>query len=232
MYATINIINKGSTNIVTVEDPVEYRLSGVNQMQIHTRAGLTFSSALRSIVRADPDVILVGEIRDRETALIAIEAALTGHLVLSTLHTNDAPSSLARLIEMGVEPYLVASALDCVVAQRLGRKLCMKCREPYKPTPRELESAGFPEFMWEDIGELYRGVGCSACAKTGFRGRIGMYEVMLMTEEIERMTVDRVSSEEIRRSSRRDGMTTLREDGLEKVRMGMTSIEEVLRVVA
>jgi type IV pilus assembly protein PilB len=232
LYATINILNKGSTNIVTVEDPVEYRLSGVNQMQIHTRAGLTFSSALRSIVRADPDVILVGEIRDRETALIAIEAALTGHLVLSTLHTNDAPSSLARLIEMGVEPYLVASALDCVVAQRLGRKLCMKCREPYKPTPRELESAGFPEFMWEDIGELYRGVGCSACAKTGFRGRIGMYEVMLMTEEIERMTVDRVSSEEIRRSSRRDGMTTLREDGLEKVRMGMTSIEEVLRVVA
>ena len=232
LYATINIINKGDRNIVTIEDPVEYRLSGVNQVQVHTRAGLTFSSALRSIVRADPDVILVGEIRDRETAMIAIEAALTGHLVLSTLHTNDAPSSLARLIEMGVEPYLVASSIDCVVAQRLGRKLCTKCREPYNPTPRELESAGFPEFMWDDVKELFRAVGCSACAKTGFRGRIGMYEVMLMTEEIERMTVDRVSSEEIRRAARRDGMTTLREDGLEKVRMGLTSIEEVLRVVA
>src|SRR5207247_5172607 len=199
---------------------------------IHTRAGLTFSSALRSIVRADPDVILVGEIRDRETALIAVEAALTGHLVLSTLHTNDAPSSLARLIEMGVEPYLVASAVDCIVAQRLGRKLCSKCREPYNPTPRELESAGFPEFMWEDIGELFRPVGCSACSKTGYRGRIGMYEVMLMTEEIERMVVGRVPSDEIRRSARREGMSTLREDGLDKVRVGMTSVEEVLRVVA
>ena len=201
-------------------------------MQMNVRAGLTFASALRSILRADPDIVLVGEIRDRETALIAVEAALTGHLVLSTLHTNDAPSSLPRLVEMGVEPYLVASSIDCVVAQRLARKLCPKCREPYRASPAELESAGFPEFMWEDIGELFRAVGCSACSKTGFRGRLGMYEVMPMTEEIERMIVDMASSEEIRRSARRDGMSTLREDGLEKVRLGITSIEEVLRVVA
>ena len=232
LYATLNILNKPNKNIITVEDPVEYRLSGINQMQMNVRAGLTFASALRSILRADPDIVLVGEIRDRETALIAVEAALTGHLVLSTLHTNDAPSSLPRLVEMGVEPYLVASSIDCVVAQRLARKLCPKCREPYRAGPAELESAGFPEFMWEDIGELFRAVGCSACSKTGFRGRLGMYEVMPMTEEIERMIVDMASSEEIRRSARRDGMSTLREDGLEKVRLGITSIEEVLRVVA
>jgi type IV pilus assembly protein PilB len=231
LYATLNIINKPDKNIITVEDPVEYRLSGINQMQMNVRAGLTFASALRSILRADPDVVLVGEIRDRETALIAIEAALTGHLVLSTLHTNDAPSSLPRLVEMGVEPYLVASAIDCIVAQRLARKLCNKCREPYKATAAELETAGFPEFVWDDIKELFRPVGCTACSKTGFRGRLGLYEVMPMTEEIERMIVERSASEEIRRSARRDGMVTLREDGLEKVRMGVTSVEEVLRVV-
>jgi type IV pilus assembly protein PilB len=231
LYATLNIINKPDKNIITVEDPVEYRLAGINQMQMNVRAGLTFASALRSILRADPDVVLVGEIRDKETALIAIEAALTGHLVLSTLHTNDAPSSLPRLVEMGVEPYLVASAIDCIVAQRLARKLCNKCREPYKATPAELEAAGFPEFVWEDIKELYRPVGCTACSKTGFRGRLGLYEVMPMTEEIERMVVERSPSEEVRRSARRDGMVTLREDGLEKVRMGVTSVQEVLRVV-
>ena len=232
LYATLNIVNKADRNIITVEDPVEYRLPGVNQMQMNVRAGLTFASALRSILRADPDVVLVGEIRDHETALIAIEAALTGHLVLSTLHTNDAPSSLPRLVEMGVETYLVASAIDCVVAQRLARKLCPKCREGYRPNQSELEQAGFPEFMWDDVKELFRPVGCTACSKTGFRGRLGMYEVMNMSEEIERLVVGRAPSEEIRRSARRDGMITLREDGLEKVRLGITSVEEVLRVVS
>jgi type IV pilus assembly protein PilB len=232
LYACLNIVNKPDKNIITVEDPVEYRLPGINQMQMNVKAGLTFASALRSILRADPDVVLVGEIRDHETATIAIEAALTGHLVLSSLHTNDAPSSLPRLVEMGVETYLVASAIDCVVAQRLARKLCAKCRESYRPNQSELEQAGFPEFMWDDVKELFRPVGCTACSKTGYRGRLGLYEVMTMSEEIERLVVERVSSEDIRRSARRDGMITLREDGLEKIRLGTTSIEEVLRVVA
>jgi type IV pilus assembly protein PilB len=232
LYATLNLLNKPDKNIITVEDPVEYRLAGINQMQINNRAGLTFVSALRSILRADPDIILIGEVRDRETALIAVESALTGHLVLSTLHTNDAPSALPRLVEMGVETYLVASSIDCVVAQRLARKLCSRCREGYKPDGRELKEAGFPEAAWDDVTELFRPAGCSACAKTGYKGRVGLYEVMLMTEEIERYVVERASSDEIRRASRRDGMVTLREDGLEKVRLGATSIEEVLRVVA
>jgi type IV pilus assembly protein PilB len=231
LYAALNIINKVDRNIITVEDPVEYRLPGINQIQVNPKAGLTFASALRSILRADPDVILIGEIRDHETALIAIEAALTGHLVLSTLHTNDAPSSVARLVEMGVETYLVANAIDCVVAQRLARKICSRCRQAYRPEKTDLQEAGFPDDMFDDIGELFRPVGCSICAKTGYRGRIGLYEVMPITEEIERMTVERASSDEVRRSARRDGMVTLREDGLEKVRLGVTSIEEVLRVV-
>jgi type IV pilus assembly protein PilB len=231
LYAALNIINKVDRNIITVEDPVEYRLPGTNQIQVNPKAGLTFASALRSILRADPDVILIGEIRDHETALIAIEAALTGHLVLSTLHTNDAPSSLARLVEMGVETYLVANAIDCVVAQRLARRLCSRCRQAYRPDRTDLQEAGFPEHVFDEIGELFRPVGCSMCAKTGYRGRMGLYEVMPITEEIERMTVERASSEEVRRSARRDGMVTLREDGLEKVRLGVTSIEEVLRVV-
>jgi type IV pilus assembly protein PilB len=232
LYATLSIINTPEKNIITIEDPVEYRLHGINQMQMHTRAGLTFASALRSILRADPDVILIGEVRDRETALIAIEAALTGHLVLSTLHTNDAPSSLPRLVEMGVETYLVASAIDCVVAQRLARKLCTKCKEAYKPDKAALDEAGFPEHQRDEVKELFRAAGCQACAKTGYRGRLGLYEVMLMSEEIERLVVERAASEVIRRSARRDGMITLREDGLEKVRLGTTSIQEVLRVVA
>ncbi len=232
LYATLNILNHPDRNIITVEDPVEYRLSGINQMQINTRAGLSFASALRSILRADPDIVLVGEVRDRETALIAIEAALTGHLVLTTLHTNDAPSALPRLIEMGVEPYLVASAIDCVVAQRLTRKLCTRCREAYTPTPVELAEAGFAEEIWDEIDVLYRPDGCTSCSKTGYRGRLGLYEVMLTSEEIERLTVERVSSDVIRRSALESGMISLRHEGLEKVRLGLTSIQEVLRVVA
>jgi type IV pilus assembly protein PilB len=231
LYATLNILNKPDRNIITVEDPVEYRLGGINQIQVNPRAGLTFASALRSILRADPDIILVGEIRDRETALIAVEAALTGHLVLSSLHTNNAPSSLPRLIEMGVEPYLAASAIDCVMAQRLCRKICSKCRQAYRPEAQELLEAGFTEEAIGEIKELFRPVGCSACSKTGYRGRLGLYEVMPISEEIERLTVERANSEEIRRMARADGMVSLREDGLEKIRMGITSIQEVLRVV-
>jgi type IV pilus assembly protein PilB len=187
---------------------------------------------LRSILRTDPDVILIGEIRDRETAMIAMEAALTGHLVLSTLHTNDAPSALGRLVEMGVEPYLVASALDCVVAQRLARKLCEKCKEEYAPTKAELDEAGYPEEVQKDIKKLYRSVGCQHCGKTGYRGRVGVYEVMPMSEEIERLAVERAASDVVRKVALEQGMMTLREDGLEKVRKGQISLEEIFRVVA
>jgi type IV pilus assembly protein PilB len=231
LYATLNIINQPDRNIITVEDPVEYRLGGVNQVQVNNRAGLTFAAALRSILRADPDIILIGEIRDHETALIAIESALTGHLVLSTLHTNDAPSAIARLTEMGVEPYLSASAMDAVVAQRLARKLCDRCREPYAPTESELQEAGFLPHQFQDITELYRPVGCTACSKTGYLGRIGMYEVMTVTEEIERLTVERAASDRIRQVALEQGMIPLRVDGLLKAARGLTSIEEVLRVV-
>ena len=231
LYATLNILNQPDRNIITVEDPVEYRLHGINQIQVNHKAGLTFASALRSILRADPDVIMVGEIRDRETAMIAVESALTGHLVLSTLHTNDAPSAITRLTEMEVEPYLTASAIDCVVAQRLMRKLCDRCKEPYRPTELQLAEAGYPEYRWHEMETLYHAVGCQVCSKTGFTGRIGLYEVMQVTEDIERMAVERSSSEAMRALAMEQGMTTLRQDGLEKARLGMTSVEEVLRVV-
>ena len=231
MYSTLNILNEVDKNIITVEDPVEYRLNGVNQIQVNPKAGLTFASALRSILRADPDIVLIGEIRDKETATIAIEAALTGHLVLSSLHTNDAASAISRLIEMDVETFLVASAIDAVVAQRLARKLCERCKEAYAPEPPELAAAGFPEWLWPEIETLYRPTGCAACSNTGYRGRIGLYEVMQMSEEIERLTVERASAEAIRTVAVQQGMMSLRDDGLEKCRMGITSIEEVARVV-
>ncbi len=231
MYATLNILNEEDRNIITVEDPVEYRLDGVNQMQVNPKAGLTFASALRSILRADPDIVLIGEIRDKETATIAIEAALTGHLVLSSLHTNDAASAISRLVEMEVETFLVASAIDCVVAQRLARVLCERCKESYKPEPTELLQAGYPDWLVPEIEELFRPTGCSACSNTGFRGRAGLYEVMPMTEEIERLTVDRASADVIRSTAIQQGMMTLRDDGLEKARTGMTSIGEIARVV-
>ena len=231
LYGTLNILNTGDRNIITVEDPVEYRLTGVNQMQVNVKSGMTFAAALRSILRADPDVILVGEIRDRETAITAVEAALTGHLVLSTLHTNDAPSAVTRLVEMGVEPYLVASALDCVVAQRLARKLCGRCKEAYRPSRAELEEAGFAEDVLPEISELWRPVGCTHCGKTGYRGRLALFEVMPVTEGIERLSVERRSSEEIRRLAIEQGMVPLLDDGLEKVRAGVTSVEEIYRVV-
>ena len=232
MYSTLNILNEDDKNIITVEDPVEYRLAGVNQMQVNPKAGLTFASALRSILRADPDIVLIGEIRDKETATIAIEAALTGHLVLSSLHTNDAPSAITRLTEMDVETFLVASAIDSVVAQRLARKLCERCKVAYQPEEAELHGRrAIPEWLWPEITQIYKPQGCAACANTGYRGRMGLYEVMPMTEEIERLTVERASSESIKTVAMQQGMITLRDDGLEKVRMGITSIEEVARVV-
>jgi type IV pilus assembly protein PilB len=231
MYATLNILNEEAKNIITVEDPVEYRLAGANQIQVNPKAGLTFASALRSILRADPDIVLIGEIRDRETAVIAIEAALTGHLVLSSLHTNDAASAITRLVEMDVETFLVASAIDAVVAQRLARKLCERCRVAYRPEQGELQAAGYPDWLWPEISELFKPEGCAACANTGYRGRIGLYEVMQMSEEIERLTVERSSADAIREVAVQQGMMTLRDDGLEKARMGITSLDEVARVV-
>ena len=232
LYATLNAVSRPEINVITVEDPVEYRLPNINQVQVNPKAGLTFAGALRSILRSDPDVVLLGEIRDHETAQIAIEAALTGHLVLSTLHTNDAPSAITRLIEMGIEPFLVGSALDAVVAQRLARRLCEKCKEPYIPTELELTAARFPWVEGEEIPELFRHVGCSACSKTGYRGRLALHEVMKVSEEIERLAVTHASSAEIAATARRQGMVSLREDGWMKVAMGLTSITEVMRVVA
>jgi len=231
LYATLNAVARPEINVITVEDPVEYRLPGINQVQVNPKAGLTFAAALRSILRSDPDVVLLGEIRDHETAQISIEAALTGHLVLSTLHTNDAPSAVTRLIEMGIEPFLVGSALDAVVAQRLARKLCSKCKQVYIPTPRELEVARFPWIEGEEIPELYRPGGCTACSNTGYQGRIALHEVMRVTEEIERQAVSHSSSAEIAETARKQGMISLRDDGWRKVVMGWTSIEEILRVV-
>jgi len=232
LYATLNAVSKPEINVITVEDPVEYRLPGINQVQVNAKAGLTFASALRSILRSDPDVVLLGEIRDHETAQIAIEASLTGHLVLSTLHTNDAPSAVTRLIEMGIEPYLVGSALDCVVAQRLARKLCERCAEPYVPTPQELLGARFPWLEGEPVPELRRPVGCVACSGTGYRGRLALHEVMSVTDEIEQQAVAGAPATDIGRTALKQGMVTLRDDGWQKVAAGRTSLEEILRVVA
>jgi type IV pilus assembly protein PilB len=231
LYATLNLLNEPHRNIITVEDPVEYRLPGINQVQIHPKAGLTFAGALRSILRADPDIVLVGEIRDRETAIIGIEAALTGHLVLSTLHTNDAASTPMRLVEMGVEPFLVTSAVDAVVAQRLARKLCDKCKEAYQPSEAELTEVGWPLQDETEWPTLYRAVGCSACGRTGYRGRFGIHEVLLMSEEIERLVIERRSTEDIQKVALMQGMLSLRSDGLRKAGMGQTSLEEIFRVV-
>ena len=228
LYATLNVLNTPEKNIVTIEDPVEYRLKGINQIQINPKAGLTFARVLRSILRAGPDIIMVGEIRDRETAKIAVEAALTGHLVLSTLHTNDAPSAISRLIEMGVEPFLVSSAVRCVQAQRLARRLCPECKEPYTPRRDWLEELNFPDM--DEVTVLYRARGCSRCNNTGYKGRIGIYEIMEVNDEIEMLAAKKAPAERIREAALRNGMRTLRQDGLLKVRLGITSVEEVLRV--
>ncbi|MFZ7087328.1 GspE/PulE family protein [Curtobacterium sp. RRHDQ10] len=232
LYTTLNAVAKPEINVITVEDPVEYRMPGINQVQVNPKAGLTFASALRSILRSDPDVVLLGEIRDHETAQIAIEASLTGHLVLSTLHTNDAPSAVVRLTEMDIEPFLVGSALDSVVAQRLARRLCDRCKAPAEHTFEHLRDLRFVSDWNPDVPEIFAPVGCAVCSNTGYRGRIALHEVMTVTEEIERLAVSRASSAEISRVAQDQGMLTLRQDGWEKVKLGLTSVEEILRVVA
>jgi type IV pilus assembly protein PilB len=227
LYAALNEINEPQRNIITIEDPVEYQLAGINQLQVNTKAGLTFASGLRAMLRADPDVIMVGEIRDGETAKIAIESALTGHLVLSTLHTNDAPSAITRLTEMHIEPFLSASAIVCVVAQRLVRQLCTYCKSRAMLSVSSLEKAGFNVAF--DL-EAYEPVGCGRCGGSGYKGRTGLYEVMSITDEIRDLTVERASSEEIRKVAVAQGMRPLRADGFEKVKNGITSIAEVARV--
>jgi type IV pilus assembly protein PilB len=232
LYAALNILNSPEKNIITVEDPVEYRLTGINQVQVNVRAGMTFAAALRSILRCDPDIVMVGEIRDRETAQIAVESALTGHLVLSTLHTNDAPGALSRLTEMGIEPFLTSSAVDCVLAQRLARRLCPVCRDPYTATKEMLRKNDFPpEVCDRDDVVLYRAKGCTRCNNTGYKGRLGLYEVMIVSEAIRRLTVERKSADEISRVAAAEGMKSLREDGIDKVLLGMTSVEEIARVI-
>ncbi len=228
LYAGLTAINTPEKTIITVEDPVEYELEGVKQVQVNTRTGLTFAAGLRSMVRADPDIIMVGEVRDRETAQIAIESALTGHLVLTTLHTNDAPLAVARLMEMGIEPYLVASGVECVVAQRLARRLCSECKAPKKLTKDTLHRNGFEVARGF---QAYEAAGCVRCAGSGYKGRIGIYELMPVSEQLRRMILERCSADDVREAARSEGMRTLREDGLEKIRRGVTSVSEVLRVL-
>lgn len=230
LYAALNELNSPEKHILTAEDPVEYRLPGINQVQINTKAGLTFAAALRSFLRCSPDVILVGEIRDRETAQIAVEAALTGHLVLSTLHTNDAASAITRLSEMEIEPFLLSSALDCVVAQRLARCLCPECKEEYVPEREALLRLGFKEDNLPT--KLWRAKGCRKCNDTGYRGRVGVHEILQVSERIGVLTVAGATGDEIKKVAIEEGMNTLRQDGLEKARQGITSVEEVMRVIA
>ena len=227
LYAALNALNTVEKNIITIEDPVEYQLEGLTQVQVNKKAGLTFAAGLRSMMRADPDIIMVGEIRDRETAQIAIEAALTGHLVLSTLHTNDAPGAVTRLIEMGIEPFLVGSSVDCVVAQRLARLLCEECKQRVTLPAEVLRANGFNVGL--DL-ECYEPQGCARCGGSGYKGRIGLYEVMWVSETIRSLAVSREPAEVIAHAAVHEGMMRLREDGLEKVRRGLTSIAEIARV--
>jgi type IV pilus assembly protein PilB len=229
LHATLSELNEEHRNLMTIEDPVEYQLSGVKQVQVNVAAGLTFASALRSFLRADPDVMLVGEIRDHETAVIAAEASLTGHLVLSSLHTNDAASAPLRLAEIGVAPFLVTSAVQAVLAQRLARKLCDRCKAPYEPNDVELSEARWPS-GWP-TPTFHHAVGCSACAATGYRGRLAVHEVMLMTEHLRRLVLERASADAVRRQAIEDGMVPLWDDGLKKVASGLTTVEELARVV-
>lgn len=229
LYTALSTVANAQINVITVEDPVEYRIPGISQVQVNQRAGLTFQAALRSILRSDPDVVLVGEIRDKETATISIEAALTGHLVLSTLHTNDAPSALTRLTEIGCEPFLVGTALTAVVAQRLARRLCVKCREPYTESGERLTLVGYAHDP-RDLPQLYRAVGCTECSGTGYRGRVALHEVMTLSEGLEQLVVARRTGTEMRQLALAEGMVPLREDGFGKVAQGITTIEEVLRV--
>ncbi len=223
LYASLLKLNTEESNIITIEDPVEYQLKGIGQMQVNPKIGLTFASGLRSILRQDPDIIMVGEIRDRETAEIAIHASLTGHLVLSTLHTNDAPGAITRLIDMGIEPFLVASSLICVLAQRLVRTICPYCKEAYTPVDQEIAYLGH-------VDRLYRGRGCDRCSEKGYLGRTGIYELLRITPDIRSMIVEKRDARSIKEAAARTGYRSLQDDAFEKVRAGITTIEEVLRV--
>ncbi|MGH7884519.1 MAG: GspE/PulE family protein, partial [Thermodesulfobacteriota bacterium] len=233
LYSSLMDLNKSDLNISTVEDPVEYSLPGVNQVQIHEEIGLTFSSCLRSFLRQDPDIILVGEVRDYETAEIAIKSALTGHLVLSTLHTNDAPSTVTRLLNMGVEPFLVTASLNSIVAQRLVRKICEECREDFDVAPQVLIDLGVSPKEISDF-KVYKGFGegCKACSGTGYKGRMAVYEVMYITEELKEFILSGASALEIKREAIRQGMQTLRVSALQKLKAGFTTTEEVVRNTA
>jgi len=229
LYATLSHINQKERKVITIEDPVEYQLDGVNQVQVKPQIGLTFASGLRSMLRQAPDIIMVGEIRDMETAQIAIQSALTGHLIFSTLHTNDAVSAVVRLVDMGVKNYLVASTVQCILAQRLVRTLCPACRGPYRPAEEEAQALSLTQQESREL-ELYKSKGCPACSHTGFRGRTGIYELFVITDEIREMILDNASSSEISNKARQLGMRTLKEDGLEKVKRGYTTLQEVMRV--
>jgi type IV pilus assembly protein PilB len=229
LYAALQALNQVEKNIITIEDPVEYRISGINQINVNRKAGLDFATGLRSILRADPDIVMVGEIRDVETARIAIEAALTGHMMLTTLHTNDAPGAIARLNKMGIEPFMVASAVDCVVAQRLARKLCSHCKRRTVIPPQALADADIRAGV--EI-EAYEPLGCGRCNQSGYRGRVGLYSVMSLSDRIKEMAVEQASEAEITSVAREEGMLTLREDGIANVKAGMTSLEEIIRVTA
>ena len=230
LYSILSRINSPDKNILTIEDPIEYQLKGIGQIPVNPKVGLTFASGLRSIVRQDPDVILVGEIRDLETAEIAIQAALTGHLVFSTLHTNDSASAVTRLIDMGIEPFLVSSSVNAIIAQRLVRKICPECKKEYTPEAESLLEIGISKKMQAGKKVFYKGEGCKACLGTGYRGRTGIYEIMLMTDPIRTTVLKTSDSNEIKKEAIKQGLHTLREDGARKVEDGITTIEEVLRV--
>jgi type II secretion system protein E len=230
LYSALLEINDDQTKIITTEDPVEYQLEGINQIQVHAKVGLTFAASLRSILRHDPDIVLVGEIRDLETAENAIQASLTGHLVFSTLHTNDAAGAYTRMVDMGVEPFLVASTVEAVLAQRLVRRLCAECKQPYSPEPEDVPP-DFPYEQWRASGEpLYKAGGCRTCRQVGYRGRMGIYELLQTTEAVRQLAHDRASSWKLKQAAMSDGMRTLRQDGWQKVLTGRTTVEEVVRV--
>jgi type IV pilus assembly protein PilB len=236
LYSVLNQINTGDNNIITIEDPVEYELSGINQCGVNVRAGMTFAAGLRAMLRQDPDVIMVGEMRDTETATIAMEAALTGHLVLSTLHTNDAPSAPTRLMDMGVEPFLISSSIIGILAQRLVRVSCTNCKEPYQVPKKDLMRYGFqlPQTMIDDPSELvtlYRGTGCDKCKKSGFKGRTGIHELLVLTDDLRDMILKEAPAHLLRQEAVKNGMKVLQDDALAKVLLGVTTLDEVVRVI-
>jgi len=228
LYSILSELNKDTENIITAEDPIEYNFMGINQVQMHEEIGLTFASSLRSFLRQDPDIIMVGEIRDFETAQIAIQAALTGHLVLSTVHTNDAPSTVTRIIDMGIEPFLISSSVILILAQRLIRKICSECKEPIKVHPQMLIDLGVSPDEVKSF-PTFKGKGCPICSNTGYKGRLGLYEVMTLKDEIKELIFARASNSELKKEAIRLGMRTLRQSGIQKIKNGITTIEEVLR---